>query len=139
MEINMFTDGGSRGNPGPAAIGVVIKSLKGETLRKIGMYMGHGTNNDAEYKALNEGLKEAIIMKAKVVNCYLDSELVVKQMTGLYKVKNENIKKHWDQVKKLELSIGNVKYHHVMREKNKEADELVNRVLDSANKNEIRE
>jgi ribonuclease HI len=135
MEIILFTDGGSRGNPGPAAIAAVIKSHQGKLLKEIGKYIGVSTNNDAEYKALIEGLTGAITFKPSQVDCYLDSELVVKQLTNQYKVKNENIKTLWAKVKELEFKIGNVSYHHIRREKNKEADALVNKVLDSTLKN----
>jgi len=138
MEIRMHTDGGARGNPGPAAIAVVIKNHQGKVLEKFGKFIGNSTNNDAEYKALLEGMKKAKTLKPESVSCYLDSELVVKQMTGLYKVKNQNIKKHWEEIKRLEFEIGQVKYHHVPREKNKEADALVNKVLDSPHKNDIK-
>jgi ribonuclease HI len=132
MEVMLFTDGGARGNPGPAAIGVVIKNHKGDVLQKIGKYIGESTNNDAEYKALLEGLSSLKEMGATNVKCYLDSELVVKQVNGLYKVKNENIKKLWHKIKTLEKDFKVITYHHVKREKNWEADLIVNEVLDSA-------
>jgi len=132
MEISMFTDGGSRGNPGPAAIGVIIKDHKKETIHKIGKYIGVGTNNDAEYKALIEGLSFLSDLKHSQVDCYLDSELVVKQLNGLYKVKNQNIKEYWNKIKILEKNFKHITYQHINREKNWEADELVNQVLDSA-------
>jgi len=132
MEVIMFTDGGSRGNPGPAAIGVVIKNKSGETIQKIGKYIGESTNNDAEYKALLEGIGSLKEMKVKSVICFLDSELVVKQLNGLYKVKNANIKTLWKKIKELEKNFGSITYTHVKREKNYEADAIVNDVLDSA-------
>lgn len=128
----MFTDGGARGNPGPAAIGVVIKNKKHEILHKIGKYIGVATNNDAEYIALLEGLSFLVESKYPQVECYLDSELVVKQLNGLYKVKNEKMKKYWTNIKSLEKHFTKISYHHVKRENNKLADELVNQVLDSA-------
>lgn len=132
MEVIMFTDGGSRGNPGPAAIGVVIKSKDGSISHKIGKYIGESTNNDAEYKALIEGLNYLEKIKIEKVTCYLDSELVVKQLNGLYKVKNPNIKNHWDIIKSKEKQFSSISYIHVKRDKNKEADSIVNEVLDSA-------
>lgn len=131
MKISMFTDGGSRGNPGPAAIGIVIKE-KDRVVREFGKYIGESTNNDAEYKALLEGLGILKEMGVEEVACFLDSELVVKQLNGLYKVKNENIKKHWKQIKTLEKNFSKITYEHVRREKNKDADKIVNEVLDSA-------
>ena len=132
MEVIMFTDGGSRGNPGPAAIGVVIKNKSGETIQKIGKYIGESTNNDAEYKALLEGIGSLKEMKVKSVSCFLDSELVVKQLNGLYKVKNTNIKTLWKNIKELEKNFDSITYTHVKRDKNYEADAIVNDVLDSA-------
>ena len=128
----MFTDGGARGNPGPAAIGVVIKDHKHKVVHKIGKYIGVGTNNDAEYTALIEGLTFLTELKYPEVICHLDSELVVKQLNGLYKVKNVKIKKYWSKVKALEKYFSHIEYKHVKRERNHEADELVNQVLDSA-------
>jgi ribonuclease HI len=131
MEVIMFTDGGSRGNPGPAAIGVVIKDASEKIIQKIGKYIGESTNNDAEYKALIEGISALKKTEATSVKCYLDSELVVKQLNGLYKVKNENIKIHWKKIKELEKGFEKITYSHVRREKNTEADAIVNEVLDS--------
>ena len=133
MEISIYTDGGARGNPGPSAIGVVIKDHKGKVLEKIGKFIGSTTNNDAEYKALLEGLQTAGHMGAKIINCHLDSELVVKQMNGNYKVKNSNLKTLWKEIKILENTFSKVTYRHIPREKNYEADALVNQVLDSLN------
>lgn len=132
MKVNMFTDGGARGNPGPAAIGVVIKSDKHKIIHKVGKYIGTTTNNNAEYAALIEGLTFLKELKYSQVNCYLDSELVVKQLNGLYKVKNKNIKKNWNKIKALEKNFIRITYQHVKRERNREADGLVNQVLDSA-------
>lgn len=131
-EVNMFTDGGARGNPGPAAIGVVIKDSKHKTIHNIGKYIGATTNNNAEYLALVEGLTFLKDLKCSQVDCFLDSELVVKQLNGLYKVKNAAIKFHWKMIKDLEKHFEKITYHHVNREKNWEADKLVNQVLDSA-------
>jgi len=132
MEVTMFTDGGARGNPGPAAIGVVIKNHKGDVIQRTGKYIGESTNNDAEYKALLDGVTSLKEMGATKVKCFLDSELVVKQMNGLYKVKNQNIKTLWSKIKIIEKSFEEISYHHVKREKNMEADSIVNEVLDSA-------
>ncbi|HNS71145.1 MAG TPA: ribonuclease HI family protein [bacterium] len=141
MEIEIFTDGGSRGNPGPAAIGVVIKEKSGKKIYNIGRYIGISTNNDAEYKALLEGLsylvehfkvKSAEKKMGLNVSCFLDSELVVKQMNGEYKVKNPNIKTLWKKIKELERRFSSIEYVHIPREKNSEADYLVNQALDLA-------
>jgi len=144
MEIEIFTDGGSRGNPGPAAIGVVIKEKSGKKIYNIGRYIGISTNNDAEYKALLEGLsylvehfkvKSAEKKMGLNVSCFLDSELVVKQMNGEYKVKNPNIKTLWKKIKELERRFSSIEYVHIPREKNSEADYLVNQALDFNIKN----
>ena len=131
--IKMFTDGGSRNNPGPAAVGVWIETLD----KKYGEYIGEKTNNEAEYEALIFGLKKIKFLigknkakKAKV-ECYLDSELVVKQLGHEYKLTEEHIQKLFIQVWNLMLDFGSVSFHHVLREKNKVADGLVNQALDA--------
>ena len=101
-------------------------------VREFGKYIGESTNNDAEYRALLEGLLILKEMGVKKAECFLDSELVVKQLNGLYKVKNESIKKHWSKIKVLEKDFEKLSYTHVLREKNKQADKIVNEVLDSA-------
>ena len=124
------TDGGSRGNPGPAAIGVILKSTKEMT--KIGKYIGRTTNNVAEYSALIEALKTAKDLKATELEFLLDSELVVKQLNGLYKVKNIGMNKLWKEIKALEKHFLRVTYKNIPRAQNVEADKIVNEVLDSA-------
>ncbi|MFA6296652.1 MAG: ribonuclease HI family protein [Patescibacteria group bacterium] len=133
-ELDIYTDGGSRGNPGNAAIGVVIYNSDGLAVEKVSEYIGEATNNQAEYNALIVGLQEAQNYKAKSVHCYLDSELVVKQMKGQYKVKNENMKPLFTVVQGLIKNFESVKFTHIPREKNKEADRLVNLALDKAKK-----
>lgn len=130
MKAIMFTDGGSRGNPGPSAIGIVIKNTQNESIREIGKYIGEGTNNEAEYTALVEGLTMLNNMHFDEADCYLDSELVVKQLNGSYKVKNSRILVFWKKIKELEKSFKAVNYSHVTRDKNKTADLLVNEALD---------
>ncbi len=129
--MNLYTDGGSRGNPGPAAIGVVIKDDKGINVFEMAKYIGNGTNNEAEYTALEEGLSEAVKRNITELTCYLDSELVVKQLNGLYKVKNERIAVLYQRVKKLTENFNSLKFIHVPRSKNHEADALVNKALDA--------
>ena len=124
------TDGGARGNPGPAAIGVIIEDAHGHELKTLGRYLGETTNNQAEYQALLTGLTEAKRLGANEVHCYLDSELVVKQLKLEYKVKDKELAplfvKVWNSVQEYKK----VTFHHVPREKNRRADALVNRVLD---------
>lgn len=125
------TDGGARGNPGPAAIGVVVKNHEGEVIKEIGKYIGERTNNEAEYEAIIEGLAAALEKKALIVDCYLDSEFVVNQLKGVYKIKNDRMRILWEKTKALEKNFKTVTYTHILRNKNKEADKIVNQVLDS--------
>lgn len=131
MRFSIFTDGGARGNPGPSAVGFVIKDVKGNTVKEMGKYIGKATNNEAEYSALIEGLSSAVRKGVKDIDCFLDSTLVVNQLNGNFKVKNIRIKKLWLKVKEIEKNFKSVSYCHIPREKNFEADALVNEVLDS--------
>ena len=142
-KIIMYTDGGSRGNPGPAAIGVYISAeggsaSGGETLnKKYGECIGETTNNVAEYAALISGLKKIkqLLGKDKTkqyeIECYLDSELVVKQLNHEYKLKEEYIQKNFIEIWNLMLEFKNVIFKHIPREQNKVADGLVNEALDN--------
>jgi len=127
----LFTDGGSRGNPGPAAAGIFLCTPEKAFVKEIGVYLGEGTNNDAEYKALVIGLKAAIKSGAKNLVCFLDSELIVKQLKGIYKMKNERLRVFFDEIKMLEKNFETISYKHIPREKNKKADSLVNEILDN--------
>jgi len=135
-KLIIFTDGGSRGNPGPAACGVVIKNDKNKVILKTSKYLGETTNNQAEYEALILALQKAKgIFKAQKINnknleCYLDSELVVKQLNHEYKIKDEGMQKLFIVVWNLTLDFDDVKFIHIPREENKLADEMVNRELD---------
>ncbi len=124
------TDGGARGNPGPAAIGVVIADEQGGMVREFGRYIGETTNNQAEYQALLAGLEEAKKLGATEVHCYLDSELVVKQLRQEYKVKDKGLAPLFVKVWNLSQSFTKVTYTSVPREQNKRADMLVNQTLD---------
>ncbi|MFA6047829.1 MAG: ribonuclease HI family protein [Parcubacteria group bacterium] len=134
--IKMFTDGGARNNPGPAAIGVWIPTLD----KKYGEYIGEKTNNVAEYEALIFGLKKikSLVGKEKTkktsVECFLDSELVVKQLNHEYKLKEEYIQKNFILIWNLMLDFQKVIFSHIMREENKIADALVNEALDEKEK-----
>ena len=135
-KIKMFTDGGSRGNPGPAAVGVYVETLD----KKYGECIGKTTNNVAEYQALIFGLKKLkqLLGKEKTkqyeVECYLDSELVVKQLNHEYKLKDENVQRNFIEIWNLMIDFKSVKIIHVLREKNKIADSLVNEALDAKQK-----
>ncbi len=131
-----YTDGGARGNPGPAAGGAVIKNEKEEIILKTSKYLGETTNNVAEYEALvlalqkAKGIFKTQKIKNKILECYLDSELVVKQLNHEYKIKDENMQKLFIKVWNLTLDFDSVKFIHIPREENKLADELVNKELD---------
>jgi len=130
MNYELFTDGGARGNPGPGAVGIVLKK-GGEVIFSRGKYLGDNlTNNQAEYRAILGGLQVATKMGIQEVKCNLDSELVVKQLKGEYKVKNEDLRELFAKVKKIEEDFKKISYHHIPREKNKLADEMVNEALD---------
>lgn len=131
-KLILYSDGGARGNPGPAAIGIVIYDAKMKELKRISQVIGSTTNNQAEYKALIVGLGSAEKLGAEQVICYLDSELVVKQLLGKYKVREETLKEPMMQVLRLKNKFKNVEFVHIRREKNKLADKLVNEALDNA-------
>lgn len=130
MKLTIFTDGGARGNPGPAASGIIIKDETGKNLDAFGEYLGEQTNNFAEYSALISGLKRVKELGATEVECLLDSELVVKQMQGKYKVREAGLQKLFILAYNASTLFKKVKYTHIPREKNKEADEQVNNTLD---------
>ncbi|KKQ43830.1 MAG: Ribonuclease H [Candidatus Moranbacteria bacterium GW2011_GWC2_37_8] len=132
-KIVIYTDGGSRGNPGPAAVGVYIETLG----KKIGQCIGIRTNNDAEYEALILGLQKVkhFIGKEKAkkieVECLLDSELVVKQLNHEYRLKEQRIQQYFLEIWNLMFDFGKVTFTHIPREKNKVADAMVNEALDN--------
>ncbi|MBU0686731.1 MAG: ribonuclease HI family protein [Candidatus Margulisbacteria bacterium] len=128
-KIVVFTDGASRGNPGESGIGVVIKSGK-KNLLEISAYIGTATNNIAEYMAFIRGLEETLILGHKNAEFCLDSELLVKQIQGEYKVKNEGIKPLYLHAKNLISKFKSFSITHVRREANKEADQLANKGID---------
>lgn len=134
--ISVFTDGGARGNPGPAALGVYIEDETSKELARIGKVLGETTNNIAEYSAIIEGfewlLKNKQKLNVKKVNFYMDSQLAYSQLNGLYKVKNPKIRELFFEVKKKEAELNiPVYYVHIPREKNKKADFMVNQALDN--------
>jgi ribonuclease H / adenosylcobalamin/alpha-ribazole phosphatase len=126
----LFTDGGSRGNPGPAAYGYVIEDEDGTVLAAHGERIGIATNNVAEYSALIAGLEQALELGIDELEVVSDSELMVKQMTGQYRVKNEALRELSLGAGRLARRIGSVGYTAVRREHNKLADQLVNDALD---------
>jgi len=130
-KLKIFCDGGARGNPGPAASGYVIKDVEDKILEEGGIYLGETTNNQAEYRAVVLALEKAVKYKPENIEFYLDSQLIVNQMNGLYKVKNAELKPVVEQVKKLASAYKSVTYQHVPREQNTLADAQVNIVLDN--------
>lgn len=131
MKLILFTDGGSRGNPGPSATGIVLKDEAGKICAAYGEYLGIQTNNIAEYSALLSGLNKAKELGADEVDCVLDSELIVKQMNGQYRVKNPGLQKIFLQIYNLRHNFKKVTFRHTLRAGNKEADAEVNKVLDA--------
>lgn len=129
-KIKIFTDGGARGNPGPAAIGLVIKDEKDKIIKQYSEYIGKTTNNQAEYKALIKGLELANQFKPIEVLCFLDSELVVKQMNHEFKVKDKNLQPLFIKVWNAGLGFKKITYQYIPRSLNKEADKLLNLELD---------
>lgn len=127
----MYTDGGARGNPGIAGIGILIEDEDGNIIKEISQYIGEQTNNVAEYKALNRGLEVALDLGIKKITCYLDSELVVKQIKGEYKVKNERMIPIYNMTMPLIKKFDSFEIIHIKRKLNKKADKLVNEAIDN--------
>jgi ribonuclease HI len=131
VRVKLSTDGGARGNPGPAAYGYVLEDEDGTVLAAHGERIGIATNNVAEYSALVAGLEKAIELGLDEVEVVSDSELMVKQMRGEYRVKNEALQELWSKARRLAGQVGSVGYTAVRREHNKLADKLVNDALDA--------
>jgi probable phosphoglycerate mutase len=130
VKARLSTDGGARGNPGPAAYGYVLETEDGTVLDARGETIGVATNNVAEYRALIAGLEKAVELGIEELEVVSDSELLVKQMQGEYKVKNEALRDLNDEANFLERKLGRVRYKAVRREHNELADKLVNEALD---------
>lgn len=129
MELTIYTDGASRNNPGEAGAGIFILR-DGEPIKRIARYLGSTTNNIAEYTAAIIGLEQAVKLGASRVKLHADSELLVKQINGQYRVKNEGLKPLYARVKELIAKINSVEVQYIPREKNKEADALANKAID---------
>ena len=131
MEVELYSDGASRGNPGPAAAGAwLLEAGTGRELARLKKALGIATNNEAEYAALILGLTEAKRLGATSVTVFADSELVIKQLTGAYKVKHPVMKVRHQEAMRLLAGFGTWRAAHVPREQNKEADGLANQALD---------
>jgi probable phosphoglycerate mutase len=131
MRLTIFADGGSRGNPGPAASGAVVTDESGTVVREIGTYLGVTTNNVAEWTGLITGLQAALELGATDVVVRMDSELVIKQLSGAYRVKHPNMIPLHAQAKALLRKFGRTDIAHVPRKQNAAADAVVNAVLDA--------
>jgi ribonuclease HI len=129
--IKANIDGGARGNPGPAAYGVVVRNDKGEILAELAEYLGIQTNNFAEYSGLLAALEYAVRENHPSLKVLSDSELLVKQMKGQYRVKSPGLLELYDRARALVRKLQHFSIDHVLREYNREADRLVNKVLDS--------
>jgi ribonuclease HI len=127
----LYTDGAARGNPGPAGAGAYICTAAGEVVAEIAEYLGETTNNVAEYEGLLAGLRKLVAMGAQDVEIRADSELMVKQLNGQYRVKHPNLIPLYQEAKGLLQKIRSVKIQHVRREMNREADRLSNLAIDN--------
>lgn len=133
-DLSIFTDGGARGNPGPAAIGVVVKNRQGKTIHQFGRVIGETTNNVAEYQAVISALEWLCSRpqadKPKAVNFYIDSTLIVHQIKGEWKIKLPHLRQLVERAHQLEPKLTAITYTVIPREKNADADALVNQALD---------
>ena len=129
--VKIYSDGGARGNPGPAATGIVIKNDKGKTIESFGQYLGDNvTNNYAEYSGIISALKRAKKLKATELDCRLDSKLVVEQLKRNWKIKEPTLQKLFIEAYNLSEQFQKITFTHIRREENKEADAEVNKILD---------
>jgi ribonuclease HI len=129
MLVQIYTDGAARGNPGPAGIGVVVKRGS-QTMAEISDFIGKATNNISEYMAFIRGLEEALVLGANKIECFADSELLVKQIKGEYKVKNEGLVPLYYHAKSLIKKFKTFNIEHTVRDENKHADQLANQGID---------
>ena len=123
-EVTLYSDGASLGNPGKAGIGALLYDKKGILVKQISQSIGTTTNNVAEYAALIFGLEEALALRAKRIKCFLDSELLVKQLQGIYRVRNPRLFVFYSQVQHLRGFFERIDFFHIPREQNREADKL---------------
>jgi ribonuclease HI len=128
-KLTIYTDGAARGNPGPAAIGVIIRDEPGNIIASISRCLGTTTNNQAEYRAIIAALEEALNLGAKQVTLYSDSKLVVEQINGRYKIKNTALRPLYTEIVKLTGALESFKIASIPREKNTAADALANKAL----------
>jgi len=129
--INIFIDGASRGNPGPSGVGVVFYDEQNNVVKKLFKFIGNATNNVAEYSALIYAMQEALIDRYDEVRIKSDSELLTKQLTGEYKVKNDNLKPYYDLFQHISKGFSKIEVISIGRECNSVADKLANKAIDS--------
>lgn len=134
MKAIIYTDGGSRGNPGPGALGVVIVNESGKVLKEYSHYLGEVTNNQAEYEAVIFALQKAKQLRIKEVELRVDSELIGRQLSGQYKIKDPDLQPLFIRAWNLRIDYDKVDIKIIPREQNKKSDKLVNRELDNKNK-----
>jgi len=132
LSVVIYVDGGSRGNPGPSGYGVVVTDVEGTELETLHQFLGHHTNNFAEYSGLVAGLERAAAMGARQVEVRADSELMVRQMLGAYQVRSESLRPLFEEARRLARGFDHFTITHVRREKNRVADELANLAMDGA-------
>jgi len=137
QHVIIYSDGGSRGNPGPSASGFVVMDGEENVIHEGGMYLGITTNNQAEYHGVRLGLEKALNMGARTVDFRIDSLLVVNQMNGVYKIKNRDLWPIHERIKQLMSDFDKVTFTHVRREFNQLADGMVNKILDAHVKNRV--
>lgn len=130
MKLSILSDGASRGNPGPAGAGAILRDERGQVVREICQYLGFATNNQAEYAALILALEAAMEMGADTVDVALDSELVVRQLRGVYRVRNPGLAHYYRRAQSLLAQLKAASVRHVPREHNLQADLLANRAID---------
>ena len=130
-KLTIYTDGAARGNPGPAAIGAVLKDTAGDTVATISRRLAPTTNNQAEYQAIIAGLEKAVSLGAKNILVKSDSELAVKQIKGQFKIKNTALRPLYQQVVQLTGKLESFSITYIPREQNRQADDLANKALDS--------
>ncbi|NOJ96596.1 reverse transcriptase-like protein [Corallococcus sp. CA049B] len=128
--VRVYSDGAARGNPGPAGAGAVLMNAEGAVVARLGKFLGHQTNNYAEYMGLLIGLQHAKSLGAREVEVFADSELLIRQLGGKYQVKSPTLKPLFQEAQKLLATFGKVKLAHVPRAQNAEADEMSNRAID---------
>lgn len=129
-EVRVYSDGAARGNPGPAGAGAVLTDLSGRVLERVGRYLGRQTNNHAEYMGLIIGLERAKALGVRRVHIFADSELMIRQLQGSYKVKSATLKPLYDRARQLISTFEKATLTHVLRAQNAEADEMSNRAID---------